>query len=110
ANPAASVLVPGQPTAGVRCAYATPGWLLASWPLDTGSLPRIVHAINALPRGSLVGAAPAFEHDVVRFDYADGSSRTLLVRLGDPTVYTDGAHSGLDHANRVTDQLRTAAR
>ena len=51
---------------------------------------------------------PPFEFDLLRFGYADGSTRTVRIDMGDPTEYSDGTRTGYDDKNVVTDQLRAA--
>jgi hypothetical protein len=114
-NPAADNLIPGQPTAAVWCVFASPAggvrWLLASYPVRPAALPGLVRAVDALPLGPPGTDQQAFyERDLLRLDYPGGSSRMLALRVGDPTEYTDGQRTGLDHADVVTDRLRAATR
>jgi hypothetical protein len=110
-NPASGALVPADPSTAVRCVYLTgrdQQALQASMPVH--GLSGLVAAIDGLPTDPPSGSdgQPAFETDLLRFDYPDGSSRTLLVRMSDPTAYSDGQRTGYDDNNVVTDQLRSA--
>jgi hypothetical protein len=53
-------------------------------------------------------AGPAFETDLLRFDYPNDADRTLRIDFADPTTYTDGHQTGYDDNNVITDQLRSA--
>jgi hypothetical protein len=108
---AADELVPAGPVSAVRCVYAftQTGYVLqASLPVHSDALDSLVQAIDALPTTPRDIPQPAIETDLLRFDYSDGSSRTLSVLVSDPTSYSTGTRAGYDDNNVVTDQLRSA--
>ena len=98
--------VPGQTgTTLVRCVYARAGWLQAS--LRLGSAHVVAERIAALPINSDEGlTSGAYQHDLLRFSYPDGTTRLLSADLGSPSLFIDGTHVVRDVDNHVADLIR----
>jgi hypothetical protein len=101
-NAPAGEMLPGQPVAAYLCKYqlgfyaAVDGWLLQAQRLSRALIAKLVPVINALPLRARAGRQANGVHDVITFDYADGSTRTIDADIssgGDPPIVTDGAHT-----------------